>query len=52
MRCCPWCGRERKRFTGAGNYYLGDGNTDEQTAKLEAATEITKDVLAEVVEGW
>lgn len=43
---------ERKRFTGVGNYYLDDGTTSETTAKVEAAVEITKDVLAQVVEDW
>ena len=43
---------ERKRFTGVGNYLLGDGQTNETTAKVEAGLEITKDVLAEVVEDW
>lgn len=43
---------ERKRFTGIGNYLLGDDRTSETTAKALAAVEITKDVLAEVVEDW
>lgn len=43
----------QKRFTGTGNYTLDDPNgTSEQTARDEAATEIVKDILALVVEGW
>lgn len=43
----------KKRFSGTGNYILDDPNgTTEQTARDEAATEIVKDILALVVEGW
>ncbi len=43
---------EKRRFTGVGNYYLNDTDTNEVTAKIEAGREITNDVLAEVVEDW
>ena len=44
---------ERKTFTGAGNYVLNDPQgTSEQTARVEAAREIVRDVLALVVEDW
>lgn len=43
----------QKRFTGTGNYLLDDPNgTSEDTARQEAASEIVKDILALVVEGW
>jgi len=42
-----------RRFTGTGNYLLdGSNGTSEQTARDEAATEIVKDILAQVVEDW
>lgn len=42
-----------RRFTGTGNYLLdGSNGTSEQTARAEAATEIVKDILAQVVEDW
>ena len=44
---------EKRTFTGVGNYYLNDANgTSEETAKQEAIKEITKAVLAQVVEDW
>jgi len=43
---------EKKQFTGVGNYFLDDGNSNEATARNDAVVEITKDVLAEVVEDW
>lgn len=42
-----------RRFTGSGNYLLdGSNGTSEQTARDEAAGEIVKDILAQVVEDW
>ena len=42
-----------KRFTGIGNYVLDDPNgTSEETARTEAAEEIVRDILAQVVEDW
>ena len=42
-----------KRFTGVGNYVLDDANgTTEETARTEAAEEIVRDILAQVVEDW
>jgi hypothetical protein len=43
-----------KTFTGTGTYVLDDptGLTDEESAKEEAATDIVKDILAQVVEDW
>ena len=43
---------EKKQFTGVGNYYIDDGNSSEASARIDAVVEITKDVLAEVVEDW
>jgi hypothetical protein len=43
---------QRKRFAGTGNYLLGEGSANELTAREEAMAEITRDVLAEVVEDW
>ena len=43
---------EKKQFTGVGNYYIDSGNSDEASARIDAVVEITKDVLAEVVEDW
>lgn len=42
-----------RRFIGSGNYLLdGSNGTSEQTARIEAGTEIVKDILALVVEDW
>ncbi len=43
---------DRKRFTGTGNYLLGDGSTSEATARQLAANEIVRDVIAQIVEDW
>ncbi len=43
---------EKKRFTGTGNYVLNDDLTNEDTARIEAAAEIVRDILALVVEDW
>lgn len=44
---------ERKTFSGSGNYVLNDPQgTSEQTARAEAAVEIVRDILAQVVEDW
>ena len=43
---------EKKQFTGVGNYFLDDGSSNEATARNDAVVEITRDVLAEVVEDW
>jgi hypothetical protein len=44
---------ENRRFNGTGNYLLNDpGGSSEETAKREAANEITRDVLAQIVEDW
>jgi hypothetical protein len=43
---------ENRRFTGTGNYVLNDTETDEDTARNEAAGEIVRDILALVVEDW
>ncbi len=42
-----------KQFTGSGNYVLDDpqGSTEE-SARAEAAEEIVRDILAQVVEDW
>lgn len=43
----------KKRFTGTGNYLLDDpSGVDEQSARKEAAGEIVRDILAQVVEDW
>jgi len=43
----------RRQFTGVGNYFLNDPNgSSEASAKQDAVVEITKDVLAQVVEDW
>ncbi len=43
----------KKRFNGTGNYVLNDGGqTSEDTARTEAATEIVRDVLAMIVDDW
>jgi hypothetical protein len=43
----------KKRFTGTGNYLLDDPNgVDEEAARKEAAGEIVRDILAQVVEEW
>lgn len=44
---------EKRTFSGVGNYFLNDADgTSEETAKREAVEEITKGVLAQVVEDW
>ncbi len=44
---------DQRRFNGTGNYSLdADTETDETTAREEAAGEIVKDILAQVVEDW
>lgn len=44
---------ENKRFTGTGNYVLDDPQgSSEETARAEAAEEIVRDILAQVVEDW
>lgn len=44
---------EKRRITGNGNYILNDPNgTNETTARLEAAGDIVREVLALVVEEW
>ena len=44
---------DKQRFTGVGNYSLDDPNgTSELTARVEAAREIVRDVVAQVVEEW
>jgi hypothetical protein len=44
---------EKKRFTGTGNYQLNDpAGRDINTARQDAAAEIVRDVLAQVVEDW
>lgn len=44
---------ERRRFNGSGRYQLNSSSdTDEASAREEAAGEIVKDILAQVVEDW
>jgi hypothetical protein len=44
---------DKRSFTGTGNYFLNDpAGSSEESAKQEAANEITKSVLAQVVEDW
>lgn len=43
---------DKKRFTGTGNYVLNDPQTSEESAQIEAAAEIVRDILAVVVEDW
>jgi len=43
---------QKKRFQGVGNYFLDDDATSEETARAEAASQIVRDVLANVVEDW
>jgi len=44
---------EKKRFNGTGNYNLDpETETSEETARNEAASEIVRDILAEVVDDW
>jgi hypothetical protein len=43
---------DNKRFTGTGNYVLNDDVSSEETARVEAAEEIVRDILALVVEDW
>lgn len=42
-----------KQFTGSGNFVLDDPQgTTEESARSEAAAEIVRDILAQVVEDW
>ncbi len=42
-----------KQFTGSGNFVLDDPQgTTEESARAEAAAEIVRDILAQVVEDW
>jgi len=43
---------DKKRFTGSGNFSLEDPETDETSARNEAAEEIVRDILAMVVSDW
>lgn len=44
---------DKRTFNGSGNYVLNDPQgTTEQTAREEAAREIVRDILAQVVEDW
>jgi hypothetical protein len=44
---------DKMRFTGTGNFVLDDPQeTSEDTARVEAAEEIVRDILAQVVSGW
>lgn len=44
---------ENRRFNGTGNYFLDDpAGSSEASAKKAAASEIVKDILAQVVEDW
>lgn len=44
---------DRRRFNGSGRYQLDPSSeTNETTARDEAALEIVKDILAQVVEDW
>lgn len=43
---------EKKRITGSGNYILDDPDLTEADARLEAAAEIVREILALVVEDW
>lgn len=44
---------DKRTFTGSGNYVLNDPQgTSEQTARAEAAGQIVRDILAQVVEDW
>lgn len=44
---------DKRTFSGSGNYVLNDPQgTTEQTARDEAAREIVRDILAQVVEDW
>lgn len=44
---------DKRTFNGSGNYVLNDPQgTSEQTARAEAAGEIVRDILAQVVEDW
>ncbi len=44
---------ENKKFTGTGNYVLDDPQgSSEESARTEAAQEIVRDILAQVVEDW
>ncbi len=43
---------DKKRFTGTGNYALNDELSSEDLARVDAAEEIVRDILAMVVEDW
>ena len=43
---------DKKRFTGTGNYNLEDSSDTEDDARKEAAVEIVRDILAQVVSDW
>jgi len=44
---------ENKKIAGTGNYILDDPEgTSEQTARVEAAGEIVREILATIVEDW
>lgn len=44
---------DRRRFNGSGRYQIDPASeTSETTARDEAALEIVKDILAQVVEDW
>jgi len=44
---------ENKKIAGTGNYILDDPEgTSEQTARVEAAGEIVREILAAIVEDW
>jgi len=44
---------DKMRFTGTGNFVLDDPQgTSEDTARVEAAEEIVRDILAQVVSDW
>ncbi|MCP4145076.1 MAG: hypothetical protein GY752_07295 [bacterium] len=44
---------ENKKIAGTGNYILDDPDgTSEQTARVEAAGEIVREILATIVEDW
>ncbi len=44
---------EKRTFNGTGNYVLNDPQgTTEESARTEAAGQIVRDILAQVVEDW
>lgn len=43
---------DKKRFTGTGNFNLDDTSYTEDDARKEAAEEIVRDILAQVVSDW